>query len=155
MLALFRQNAPALLRKAEAPAAPRESCGFQRGLVAPAEGSGATALRRMRSSTMVQRIFQQRREAYRKGTSSGATRHLPRACRPHLAEKCPLDIFPGARCPIGEGFWLTQQLAKSESPPLPPDTKRHFARDGDRLNGCHPGRSEESYALRRRSLTCP
>ena len=37
--------APALLREAEAPAAPRESCGFQRGLVAPARRrSGATAI---------------------------------------------------------------------------------------------------------------
>ena len=44
-LALFRENAPALLREAEAPAAPRESFGFQRGLVAPAGGSGATAFR--------------------------------------------------------------------------------------------------------------
>lgn len=35
--------APALLREAEAPAAPREISDFQRGLVAPAEGSGATA----------------------------------------------------------------------------------------------------------------
>ena len=37
--------APPLLRFAEAAAAPRESLGFQRGLVAPAEGSGATAMR--------------------------------------------------------------------------------------------------------------
>ena len=29
MLALFRENAPALLREAEAPAAPRESFGFK------------------------------------------------------------------------------------------------------------------------------
>ena len=36
--------APPLLRFAEAAAAPRESLGFQRGLVAPAEGSGATAM---------------------------------------------------------------------------------------------------------------
>jgi len=36
--------APPLLREAEAAAAPRESFGFQRGLVAPAFGSGATAI---------------------------------------------------------------------------------------------------------------
>jgi len=31
---------------------------------------------------------------------SAATRHRPRACRPHLAENSPLDCFPGARCPF-------------------------------------------------------
>jgi hypothetical protein len=38
--------APPLLRIAEAAAAPRESFGFQRGLVAPAIGNGATAMSR-------------------------------------------------------------------------------------------------------------
>jgi len=36
--------APPLLREAEAAAAPGESFGFQPGLVAPALGSGATAM---------------------------------------------------------------------------------------------------------------
>ena len=39
-------------------------------------------------------------------TSSGAALraiHLARVCRPHLAENSPLESFPGARCPRGEG----------------------------------------------------
>ena len=43
--------APPLLRFAEAAAAPRESYGFQRELVAPAKGSGATAMRQQACGT--------------------------------------------------------------------------------------------------------
>jgi len=41
---IHRCHAPPLLCEAEAAAAPRESFGFQRGLVAPAFASGATAI---------------------------------------------------------------------------------------------------------------
>ena len=30
----------------------------------------------------------------------------PRACRHQLTEKCPLDIFPGARCHCGGEAWM-------------------------------------------------
>ena len=53
--------------------------------------------RRMRSLSLGQRPFQHRREAHRKRTSSGATRHLP------LIAVAPLRLRAGATSP-GESY---------------------------------------------------
>ena len=50
--------------------------------------------RRMRSLTLILRRFQHKREAHHKGTSS--------------------DPLRGPPSPSGEGFWMPQQLDKSE-----------------------------------------
>ena len=127
MLALFRENAPALLREAEAPAAPRESFGFKAtipmGLSVGPKGrlvtseiedlpthhrvrAGRACQRQWRDCSQTDEVVLPEENAQSIVTAGGSTSsdlaalgHLPRAYRPHLAEKCPLDIFPGARCP--------------------------------------------------------
>ena len=49
--------------------------------------------------------------------------HRPGACRPVLAEKCPPDIFPGARTPKGEG--LTRKGFPFPIPSSPPRPAFH------------------------------